>query len=263
MIKRLNIKERVLTLRLILLVIIYGMTFFRADGQTADSIPKPSKDFRNSIKLNITSRILYKNAFQMSYERLIGKNQSLNIFGGYQEFPTDLKLNLQNTALGNSRKKSGYSFGADYRFYLSKENKYNPPRGVYLAPFFSFHHFSSDRTLTYTDSTGAQSSANLNTQMNFLSIGGVLGYQFVLGRRWVIDCVLFGPAMTNYKFKADLENNIPGLDEGEALQAVIDAIKERLPLLKDITSGGEVSSSGTEAFWSAGMRYSISVGFRF
>jgi hypothetical protein len=262
--KRLTFKLRsVFNSRYIIAVSIFAMISFCVNAQTNDSLNKPAKEFKNSIKLNISNAILYSNSLQLSYERVINKNQTLNIFGGYQEFPGDLSLNLDNTAFANTNKKSGYSFGVDYRFYLAKENAHNAPHGVYLAPFISYYHFNSDRTLTHTDTAGTQSSSNLNTQINFLNIGGELGYQFVLGKRWVIDAVMFGPAFTNYKFKAKLENHLPGLDDNEVLQAVIDALKEKLPLLNDLSSEKGVSSSGTEAFWSVGFRYNISIGFRF
>src|SRR5689334_10897784 len=82
-----------------------------------------TKEFKNTIKINLTAQLLYKNAWQLSYERMIGKNQSLNIVGGYNEFPTNLSLKLENTEFTNSSKKSGYMLGVDYRFYLQKENK--------------------------------------------------------------------------------------------------------------------------------------------
>jgi len=221
------------------------------------------KKLKNTVKVNLTTGLLYKNAFQLSYERLIGKNQSLNIFGGYNEFPSDISLNLNNAHLSNSSSKSGYMLGADYRFYLQKENKYSAPHGVYLAPYMSFYQFRGKRTLTYTDSVGTQSSSNLSTNINFFNIGGELGYQFVLGKRFVIDAVVFGPATTHYKFKANLDGNIPGLDENETIKAVIDALKDKLPLLNDLGKEHEVSSSGNEAFWSFGFRYNIRIGFRF
>ena len=239
------------------------MISFGAIAQTGDTLKKAEEEFKNSIKLNISNRFIYENAFQIGYERMIKKNQSLNIFVGYQEFPVDLSLDLDSTELGSSSKKSGYSFGVDYRFYLAKENRYDAPHGVYLAPFINLHHFHGERVLTHVDSSGKQSSANLNTHINFISIGGQLGYQFVLAKRWVIDAVLFGPSITNYKFKAKLDNNIPGLDENEAIKEVIEALKEKLPLLNDISSEEGVSSSGTQAFWSVGFRYNISIGFRF
>ena len=242
---------------------IFGISGFYANAQTTDSSHKTAKEFKNTIKLNVSNRLIYDNALQLGYERLINKHQALNIFGGYNEFPVDLNLQLDNTSLGDTKKKTGYVFGAEYRFYLASENKHNAPRGIYLAPFISLYHFKSDRTLNHTDTAGTQSSSNLNTKIDFINIGGELGYQFVLGKRWVIDAVMFGPAFTHYNFKAKLDNPLPGLDDNEVAQAVIDALKEKLPLLNDITSDEGVNKSGTEAFWSLGFRYSISIGFRF
>lgn len=242
---------------------IFTIAGFSLNAQTTDTLYNPAKELKNSIKLNLSCMVIYENAFQLGYERVIKKNQTLNIAAGYLEFPVKLNLKLDNTTLGNTTKKSGYSLGADYRFYLAKENKYNAPHGVYLAPFITLYHFTSDRMLNHTDSSGTQSSTNLNTQINFMNIGGELGYQFVFGKRWVIDAVVFGPAVTRYNFKAKLQNNIPGLDENETLQAVIDALKEKLPLLNNVSSEEGISGKGTEAFWSVGFRYNISIGFRF
>jgi len=250
-------------LRYLIALSFFALLGFHAYTQTTDSIPKPAKELKNSIKINLTSMVIWDNSFQLSYERVINKNQTLNVFGGYNEFPVNLSLDLDNTSLSNTSNRSGYSFGADYRFYLAKENKYAVPHGVYLAPFISFYNFKADRTLTHTDSTGTQSSSGLNTKISFVNIGGVLGYQFVLGRRWVIDAMVFGPALTKYNFKARIESDLPGLDENEAAQAIIDALKEKLPLLNDLSSEEGVSGSGTQAFWSVGFRYSISIGFRF
>lgn len=243
---------------------IFIITGFCTYAQTADSLHKPAKELKNTIKYNATMSILYDKAFQLGYERVINKHQTMNIVVGYQEFPVSLNLlNLDSTKLSPSKKKSGYSFGVDYRFYLSKENKYNAPRGVYVAPFISVYHFLTDRTLTHTDTSGVQSSTNLNTKIDFINVGAELGYQFVLGKRFVIDAVVFGPAFTHYNFKAKLENALPNLDEHETLQAVIDALKEKLPFLNNVSSDEGVNKSGTEAFWSLGFRYNISIGFRF
>ncbi|HEX5026824.1 MAG TPA: hypothetical protein VFV68_16200, partial [Agriterribacter sp.] len=231
---------------------IFALSVFFVNAQTSDSLHKTAKEFKNTIKLNVTSRILYDKAFMLGYERVINKHQSLNIFGGVQEFPLNGAFRLSNANVADVKKKSGYSFGADYRFYLSNENKYNAPRGIYLAPFVSFYQFSSDRTLTHTDTAGTIRSTNLNTRINFLNVGGELGYQFILWKRLVIDAVMFGPAVTNYKFKARLQADIPGLDENEALQEFIDALKEKLPLLDELTKEEGVNRSGTEAFWSVG-----------
>ena len=249
--------------RHIIALSVFAIIGFYANAQTTDSLPKPPKEFKNSIKVNISNAVVYDKSYQFSYERVINKNQTLNIFGGYNEFPVDLNLHMDNTSFGGTKKKTGYVLGAEYRFYLASENKHNAPRGIYLAPFISLYHFKSDRTLNHTDTAGTQSSSNLNTKIDFINIGGELGYQFVLGKRWVIDAVMFGPAFTHYNFKAKLDNPLPGLDDNEVAQKVIDALKEKLPLLNDITSDKGATKSGTEAFWSLGFRYTISIGFRF
>ena len=257
------IQRSVFNFRYIIAISIFAMTVSSLDAQTSDSLHKTVKDYKNTIKLNLSNRLIYDNALQLGYERVINKHQSFNIFGGYNEFPVDLNLRMDSTTLGGTKKKTGYVFGAEYRFYLAGENKHNAPHGIYLAPFISLYHFKSDRTLNHTDSTGTQSSANLNTKVDFINIGGELGYQFVLGKRWVIDAVMFGPAFTHYNFKAKLDSHLPGLDDNEVAQAAIDALKEKLPLLNDLTSDKGINKSGTEAFWSLGFRYCISIGFRF
>jgi hypothetical protein len=253
----------------VLLATVLLFTGFSLEAQTSDSIAAPAvtaapaRQFRNTIKLNSTSWVLYDAAFQLVYERTISKYQSINIFGGYNEFPVDISLDLDNTAFSGEAKRSGYSVGADYRFYLAKENKYEAPHGIYLAPSVSYFGFNSERTLTHTDSGGANQSASLHSKIDFLNIGGALGCQFVLGKRFVIDAVLIAPSITHYHFTAKLDGKINGLDLNETQQKVVDAIKGKLPMLNEVSKDREVDKSGTEKFWAFGYRCSISLGFRF
>jgi hypothetical protein len=69
-------------------------------------------------------------------------------------------------------------------------------------------------------------------------------------------------AFTHYHFNAKLDNALPGLDENDAAQAAIDALKEKFPLLNDLSSDKGINKSGTESFWSAGFRYNVSIAFR-
>jgi hypothetical protein len=102
----------------------------------------------------------------------------------------------------------------------------------------------------------------LNTSVNFLNIGGELGYQFVIKKRFVIDCVMFGPAVSSYYFNIKLDGNTSG-NQSEKLQEIIAALKQKFPLLNDITKDTGISSSGISSFWSLGFRYAIHIGFRF
>jgi hypothetical protein len=218
---------------------------------------KKVKEYKNTVKINLTSFVLY-NGFQLNYERVLTNKSSFTVWGGPVEFPMPSVISNSSLQFNQNKKKSGYTFGADYRFYLAKENKYAAPRGVYLAPYVSFYHFNNQK--------GGRDTANgnnltLNTTMNFFNVGGELGYQFVIKNRFVIDCVLVGPALTSYYFNVKLDGDLSNSNEN--LQAIIDALKEKYPVLKDLTNGEGISKSGISNFWSIGFRYAIHIGYRF
>jgi hypothetical protein len=208
--------------------------------------------------------LLYDNSYQFSYERIIKENQSLNVFVGYQEFPL-ITVDLgDNNNFDKKSNRSGFSAGADYRFYLGSINKYKAPRGVYLAPFVSFFQFKTDRDIQHTNSdTGVVSYANLVSKFNLTNFGGELGYQFVLWDRFVIDCVLFGPSVTRYKFNTRLDGSLPDYEDNEVYQKVIEAIKDRFPGLDGITGDEGIEKKGVQSVTAIGFRYNISIGYRF
>ena len=221
------------------------------------------RDFKNSVKFNVTNTLLYDNSYQFSYERMIKENQSLNVFTGYQEFPLITVDLSDNTEFSKKNSRSGYSLGADYRFYLGSINKFSGPRGVYLAPFVSFFQFRTDRDIIHTDPNNVKSNINLSSKFNLTNVGGELGYQFVLWDRFVIDCVLFGPSVTWYKFNTKLDGSIPGLEDNEVYQDVIEAIKDRFPGVEGITGDEGVEKKGVQSITAVGFRYNISIGYRF
>ncbi|HEX3766976.1 MAG TPA: hypothetical protein VHT72_01315, partial [Puia sp.] len=133
----------------VVILIVLNTTGF---GQIKDTSSKFINEHPNIVKLSISSWLLYSNSLHMGYERVLNENHSIYIFGGYNQFPIKLDLGLQNSNFTNARNKTGYTIGAEFRFYLPKENKYNAPHGIYLAPYISYYNFSSDNTLTHTDS---------------------------------------------------------------------------------------------------------------
>lgn len=229
-------------------------------AQMNDSVAtKKEKVYKNTLKVNLTSWILYSNGIQLNYERLLSKKRSITLFGGIIQFPTPSSIANTNILFNNNKTKSGFSIGSEYRFYLSKENKYDAPHGVYLAPFVSYYHFNNVRS---GRDTLDGDNLTLNITANFFNLGGELGYQFVIKKRLVIDCVMFGPALSSYYFNLKLDGNTSG-NQSEKLQEIIAAIKQKFPLLNDISKGTGISSSGISNFWSLGFRYAIHIGYRF
>ncbi|HEY2350482.1 MAG TPA: hypothetical protein VGH64_15795 [Puia sp.] len=240
-------------------LLVICLISYKTNAQVKDSVAvNHERLYKNTLKLNLTSWILYSGV-QINYERILSKKRSITLYGGIIEFPMPSVISNSSLAFDSDKKKSGFSIGSEYRFYLARENKYDAPHGVYLAPFVSFYHFNNERTGRDT------SNANfltLNTSISFLNIGGEMGYQFVIKKRLVIDCVILGPALSSYYFNIKLDGNTSG-DQNEKLQEIIAALKQKFPVLNDITKGEGISSSGISNFWSLGFRYAIHIGYRF
>jgi hypothetical protein len=251
--------KKLLTPFRIVLIFVFVLTISSIDVFSQSG----SRDFKNSVKFNVSNTLLYDNSYQFSYERIIKENQSVNVFVGYQEFPL-ITVDLSDDAsFAKKSNRDGFSVGADYRFYLGSINKYKAPRGVYLAPFVSFFQFGTDRDINYTDSNNNVNTVNLSSKFNLTNFGGELGYQFVLWDRFVIDCVLFGPSITRYKFNAKLDGSIPGLEDNEVYQKVIEAIKDRFPGVEGVTGDEGIEKKGVQSVTAVGFRYNISIGYRF
>ena len=215
---------------------------------------------KNIIKLDITSHWLYRNAINVTYERLTKSNQSFAVTAGYQEFPRSSSLG-SNIAVTENNKKVGLKFGGEYRFYLAKENKYKAPRGIYMGPYISYHYFGNERTIE-VDNNGTTEEAILTTRFNILNIGYQLGYQFIIDNRWVIDLVFMGPSISNYRFEATLDGNYNFSTEDIQNEVIQDLI-ERFPLLEEVIDEKEASSRGKLDAWAYGYRYQLHVGYRF
>jgi len=246
--------------RMTSVLFIFIILTLHVQAQEKDStIIGKEKEYNNTIKINLTSWILYSNGVQLNYERILSKKRSFTVFGGVIQFPVPTVIANSSLTFQNKKSSSGYTFGSEYRFYLAKENKYAAPHGVYLAPFVSYYHFNNQRT---GKDTTNQDNLTLNVTLGFFNVGGELGYQFVIKNRFVIDCVLVGPALSSYYFNVKLNGDNSG-NYSEEVQAILAALKDKYPLLKDLSSSSGISKSGISNFWSLGFRYAIHIGYRF
>ncbi len=226
-------------------------------GKAQEQAPETSLR-RNTIKLDITSHWLYRDAAVVSYERVINARRTWSVIAGYQRLP-DQSFFGNSINVKRDASASGFKFGAEYRFYLAKENKFAAPRGVYLGPYASFNRFQNERTIE-VNSGSVPETANLNSSFNIYNIGVQLGYQFVFNDRWTIDLSFLGPSLSFYQARFDLTGNINTDDV--ANEIVADLIK-RFPALGDLMSGNSVVSNGKIDTWAYGFRYQLQVGYRF
>jgi hypothetical protein len=243
--------------QLICIVILFSATSMVVQAQKGDTTLR-----RNTIKLDITSYWLYRNAIVFSYERVIKSKpyQTWGITAGLQQFPSVFGT-VDNVNVTRETKAAGMKLGAEYRFYLQKENKYKAPHGVYLGPYTSFHNYSNDRSIE-VDNNGVLEYADLNTDLNILNIGVQLGYQFVLNNRWTIDLVFIGPSISNYSFKTSLDGNFT-FDPDEITNEVVLKLIDKFPAFEELINEGDISSKGKVNTWAYGYRYQFQIGYHF
>lgn len=216
---------------------------------------------RNTVKLDVTSYWLYRNAIVFSYERVVKNhpNHTWSVTAGSQEFPAF--SGLDNVNVRKDSKATGLKLGAEYRFYLKKENKYGAPHGVYLGPYTSFHNYSNTRTIE-VNNNGTIETAVLDADLDILNIGFQLGYQFVINNRWTIDLVFVGPSVSNYRFKSKMSGNFT-FDTDDITNEVVLGLIEKFPAIGELIDEGEVVSNGKIDYWGYGYRYQLQVGYHF
>ena len=239
---------------ILVLCILSGTNIVEAQ----DSIPLSQR--KNIIKLDLTSHWLYRNALIFSYERITKPNQSFSISAGYQEFPRTSNLGV-GVFVKDDRKRNGYKFGGEYRFYLKRENKFPAPRGVYIGPYLTYLVFNNERTIE-VDNNGTREEAVLESKLAIFNVGFELGYQFVFNNRWTIDLVLMGPSISHYRYKLDINGNNTFDKEDIENEIILDLI-DRFPLLDDVISDKEATAKGRLETWAYGYRYLIGIGYHF
>jgi len=231
-----------------------------------DSTVKKEKIFKNTIRYCITNPLLFGgNSMIFGYERTLGNHQSISLNVGQISIPKLLPGDISisdSITLNNTSTQKGYNVAVDYRFYLSKENKYNAPRGVYLAPYFAYNHFERANSWAL-NTTNFQGNVSTNFQLTFETFGGELGYQFVLWKRLAIDLILIGPGIAHYEIKTKLDTELSVGDQEELFQKINDFLSSKIPGYSLVIDDQEYKKSGTNNTTSIGYRYMVHLGFRF
>jgi hypothetical protein len=250
---------KIITLSLFL----YSSSLFAQSVKEQDSIPV-KKNLKNTVRINLTNPMIFGDGcFMVGYERTIGKHQSISANIGRFTLPRIVDINTDSISdITNETNWKGFHGSIDYRFYLSKENKYNSPHGVYIGPYSTYNSYGRDfvfssKTESYTG------ELNANIKFSAATIGFQLGYQFIFWNRVTLDMILFGPGVGFYKFNADLGTNLDPDQEEELFQKINDALKEKIPGYSYVIDSGTFEKTGSYNTSGVGFRYVVMLGFRF
>jgi hypothetical protein len=249
--------------RALILIGMFILFFFVGHNTSkGQEIAKEKKELKNTVWINIFNPIIDAKYIVFGYERVLKNNQTFTFNIGRFSLPKFSVVDLDNLGLENEYKDWGINTSVDYRFYLGKLNKYSAPRGVYLAPFYSFNHFNRENHWIL-DSDSFDGEVVTDFTLNIHTLGGQLGYQFVFWRRLAVDLVLIGPGIGYYGFKVKLDTSLEPDDESLFFQTLNDALKEKFPGYDLVIEPGEFQKKGSASITTLGFRYMIHIGFRF
>jgi len=252
---------------LFILVIVFALSPIKSSAQTSDSLFKPEREFKNTIRFNVTNPLIFGGkSLIFGYERILKNNKSFSINIGQAALP-----NFENGFSDEFREKTvlsegGFHISGDYRFYLSKLNKYSAPRGVYIGPYYSYNRFNKGHDWEYTkEGTTTPKSINSDLSLKIQQVGFELGYQFVFWKRFSVDLILMGPGVAAYKVKATAEGNLSDAEREAFFERLNQALKDKFPGYSGTVGdgNGEFETKGTRSTTSLGFRYMINIGYRF
>lgn len=252
-------KTRMLiTTRSLILFLLLLISFQQIYCQEETKAPKILK---NTIRINITNPMIFGKSYILGYERIVNHRQSFAVNFGTFSLPKFSSLDLGSEyQVSKTTDSGGFNISGDYRFYQSRVNKYDAPRGVYIGPYAAFN--KTNRSITMT-STGVVGQFDAGYEFRVATAGLQLGYQFVFWERISLDMILMGPGISGYSLKTTLSTTLDPAKEEELFQKINDAIAAKVPGWDKVVEPGEMHKNDTFKTTSAGFRYMVMLGFRF
>jgi hypothetical protein len=232
-----------------------------AQDTTAEGNKHP---YKNVIRYDLSGALIFgiDHYIVFGYERLIGHRQSISINFGRASLPKIISLATDSFSTSKDLKRTGYNFSVDYRFYLARENKYAPPHGFYIGPYYSFNDFQKDNVWNHKNSTA---SSNITTHSNFNihTVGFELGYQLIVWKRLALDFIMVGPGLGFYHYKASFDSNIDVATQEQLLDGLKQLLTQKFPGMNVVFSDKEFSADGVMKTSAIGYRYIFHIGFNF
>jgi Protein of unknown function (DUF3575) len=243
-------------------LLINGTIVFAQQNPDTNS---KGKNFKNVIRYNISGALVFglDKYIIIGYERVLSPKRSISLNVGAAAFPKLVRVETDSFSVDQDAENKGYNISVDYRFYLSKENKYAAPHGVYIGPYYSYNQFERTNDWTYKGPVNVNKAASTNTKISIHTIGAELGYQFVFWKRLTLDLVMIGPGIGIYDVKAKMEGNLDPEDREQLKQALTDLLTQKFPGMNFVFADKGLDADGVMKTTSIGYRYLIHIGFRF
>lgn len=252
-------------LRSLIAVIFFIGAFLINTSAQQDTAVKQEHFYKNVIRYNLSGGLFFgfDKYVVLGYERVLNRKQSISMNIGRASLPKLVSIVTDSLSLQRDISNNGFNVSLDYRFYLSKENKYLPPHGLYIGPYFSHNNYDRKNEFSFKRPSGNTQLTTTEMKFDINTIGFELGYQFVLWKRLALDLVMIGPGVSNYHLKATLDNNLSENDRQQLREALEQLISQKFPGMNYVFSDHKFDANGLVDTWNFGFRYIIHIGFVF
>lgn len=247
----------------IILTLFFLGNFYAANCQEKeiqqDSLTHHYK--RNIIKWNVTPMVWSIRNVNIAYEHVLSNYSSFSLNGGFFVLP-EIGL-VDSLDLIKTNKKWGFSISGDKRYYIKSRNLSTAPDGLYWGIFGSLHYYEFENYVNVVNSNIAHGDLLLNGNLNIVTAGVELGYQYIFKNNISVDLVIIGPAISMYSTKLSIRGDLEIDKESEYTQALYDIIVARFPGANILFKEKSLNDDGTTFSIGPGFRYMIQVGYRF
>jgi hypothetical protein len=159
-------------------------------------------------------------------------------------------------------KKNGINLAFDFRYYPLSRNRRPAPDGLYLGGFLSYYgfRFSNKLDILHTD---LDQNGSLYGRLNVVNLGISVGYQFIFWKRFSLDLLMLGPSISYYNGTLGIDGNLDPGEIEEIDEDLVNALLDKFPWLSTLFTQQKLEFTGSQTKISAGMRFSIQLGFHF
>jgi hypothetical protein len=218
------------------------------------------------VRYNLSGPLLFgfDKYIILGYERILSQKRSISINFGRAALPRIISFITDSFQTNREGKRNGMNASIDYRFYLSKENRFAAPRGLYIGPYYSYNHFENEKQWERTNSRGSNEIVT-NTNFNIHTFGFELGYQLILWKRLSLDMVMVGPGVGFYKYEASFtgSTSLNADDKGQLLDALEQFLVQKFPGMNYVFSDKKLDADGVLKTSALSYRYILHVGYAF
>lgn len=236
--------------------------FAQGTNETKDDFKK------NHVKLNLFALPLRN--FSLQYERGLNKDMAVALgasflpkgsipFQGTIRNAIDAEEGDAGLDLVNNAKVSSWSLTPEFRYYFGRK----PLNGFYLAPFIRVGAYNIDWQYKYEKSDGSEKPVDLKGRSGMFSAGLLIGAQWHLGQRILLDWWILGPQYGSNNIKLEASGDFSDLTKSEQadLEGIIEKISYNGNRFEATVTDNSVKADNKISL--PGLRTGFCIGFKF